>query len=195
MKLLVCAGIPLVIAVALGIASAFQGNFLVALIWIGIGIWIAAAILLGYLDSLMNPAFGIGSTLIAALSIFAAFHYSKATNFPLQRAYQEAMEGFLVLGERCAPITPPVFKLADQGAIACAYQGNSDMFGLVVNLGKALYYGPTMSLLDGVMSIDSDVPRSHCAVAFVEAEKLCKNPFPFMKEDDRNLLRATANER
>ncbi|MBD7962403.1 hypothetical protein [Comamonas avium] len=168
--------------------SFYNNQPLVALTLILAGGYTAITILLGVVDSLSNEYLKIAAAVIGILGLISVFFYNKAFDRNLQGTYYAVLSDMVSIDQRCKPMSPELSNIQTFGIAACAAQGNSDQLGAVVDLGKGLYFGPTVTILDtGIAQAASNSPN-YCARAFKAADDLCKTAFFSMNNASKRIL-------
>lgn len=178
----------LVVGLVLAGLSLHNGQPLVALTLALAGVYAAAGVAFGVSQALNSPTFQLAAGAVGLIGLVSVFLYNRAFDVNLQSAYAGALYEMGTLELRCRPMSPELADIQRFGVAACASQGNSDQMGAVVELGKGLHFGPTLSLADSAIGATKSEPPNYCAQAAQAASQLCPNAFISMTADERRAL-------
>ena len=189
---MISAGSFLVFGLGLAAVSLYNGLPVVALALALAGVYAGLGIFLGVTNSLQNQNFQISAGLIGVLGIIGVFLYNNAFNKDLQGAYIDVISSVGTMELFCRPTTPELLNIQKFAIAACARQGNVDQMGAVVELGKGLHFGPTLTLVDTGAGLSKGELPNYCVKAFRAANQLCPAAFATMNEASRNALSKAA---
>lgn len=178
----------LVAGLVLSAVSLYNGQPIVSLSLALAGGYVGLGILLGVSNTLASPTFQFSAALIGAIGLFGVFFYNRAFDTNLQGAYIEALSDLGTMELRCRPMSAELRSIQTFGVAACASQGNSDQMGAVVELGKGLHFGPTLSLVDTSVTLSKGEHPNYCARAFKAADRVCPLAFSSMSTKFRTAL-------
>lgn len=178
----------LVFGLGLAAVSLYNGLPVVALALALAGVYAGLGIFLGVISSLQNPYFQLSAGLIGVLGLVGVFLYNNAFNKDLQGAYIDVISSVGTMELSCRPMTPDLINIQKFAIAACSSQGNSDQMGAVVELGKGLHFGPTLTLVDTGTVLSKDELPNYCVRAFRAANQLCPSAFATMNKASRNAL-------
>lgn len=185
---IIFAGIFLALGIGLAILTFCKGMPAVALALALAGVYTGLGIFLGITDSLQNPIFQYLAAIIGAIGILSVFLYSNFFNIKLQSAYTDALITVGAMDTSCRPMKSELLDIQKFAIAACSTQGNSDQIGVVVEFGKGLHFGPTLTLVDSSVALSNGEVPNYCAKAFLAANQLCPAAFTSMSEASRNAL-------
>jgi hypothetical protein len=103
-------------------------------------------------------------------------------------AQRDFMHGLIASIAYSDPLDSRESKLVNMALRACNSQPHVDQLDLVVNLQKALYFGPGLSLADGVNSELSVDTRVRCLDYYRELRKTRPEFFITLERDHPWLL-------
>lgn len=178
----------LIAGVILSGISLYNNQPLVALSLLLAGAYTAIALLFGVGNSLSDPRFQITAALIGILGLVGVFLYNKAFDRNLQGAYYDVLSDMATMELRCSPMSKELANVQNFGITACAVQGNSDQMGAVVELGKGLHFGPTLTIIDTSVAQTTGQSPNYCARAFKAADELCKSAFFSLDSKSKRAL-------
>lgn len=160
----------------------------VALALLLAGIYVALGVILGISDSLENPMFKAAAAVIGILGIAGVFLYNRAFDVNLQQAYPEAAYALATMQMQCPAMSPALRNIQEFGIKACALQGNGDQMRALIELQKGVNFGPTLTLADSAIALQSGTPANYCAKAASAAAALCPAAFDTMSGPVRHAL-------
>ncbi|MEF9671911.1 hypothetical protein QNM99_03650 [Pseudomonas sp. PCH446] len=102
-----------------------------------------------------SPSFWLAPVCAAALTFFSVvdvFTSSHAVNFEEAEAQNDFLNVLIHLEAGSSPLSAREKMLAGEAFNVCALQENQDQQELVLGAQKALYFGPALTLADGVNS-------------------------------------------
>ncbi|PWN55086.1 hypothetical protein DEH80_13730 [Abyssibacter profundi] len=126
--------------------------------------------------------------------IAGVFVYHQAFNLDLQAAYAEALTDMISADPLCEDKPADFYRMKEFGVFACATQANRDQLSSLRDIAKARYFGPELTVLDGVYESKSKQERNYCAEAFAQLQERCPNAFQFMNQKHRSALMAAATD-
>ncbi|SAL18575.1 hypothetical protein AWB64_01264 [Caballeronia sordidicola] len=152
-----------------GIKSLLSGEYFSAGSSIICGGMVATAVTLRNFDVLSSNWWEVGACLCTAVSLFGAFAESPALDMERQEIQNEIWQqsaelAFGVYGTRV--LATEVTAEAENLLKSCAMQATLDLQATTVNAQKALYLGPTASLLEASAELTSKPPPQDCLAAF-----------------------------
>ncbi|MDH2077204.1 hypothetical protein [Pseudomonas atacamensis] len=150
---LVIGGTALLAGLVLAAIAAFDGRFLGAAGFVAAGIALAVTVL--FWEQWMNPGFWIASVCATALTFFSigdVLTSSHAVNFNEIEAQNDFLSLIINLQGWSSPMSLREKKLVKAAFKVCALQGAQDQQELVIGAQKAIYFGSTVTLVDGVNS-------------------------------------------
>lgn len=120
------------------------------------------------------------------LGIYAAFSASPAANMDLQTTRDGLLEAFIWAGSgHTAHLNAAEQSLAEKGVMTCAIEGTMDLSNLVFELQKANYFGPLMTLADGVASIFNEKKSMNCLTYYYALRKTKPEAFILFESKNR----------
>lgn len=178
------------LAVGLILAAIFlyDGQPVIALSLALAGGYAALGIFLGIGESWANPSFQLAAAFIGGIGLLGVFLHNRAFDTNLQGAYMNVLSDIVTIELRCRPMSTELRNMQPFGVAACASQQNSDQMGAVVELGKGLHFGPTLTLADSGVTLYKGEYPNYCARAFKATEQLCPLAFPSINKTSRSAL-------
>ena len=173
MPKLIFASIFALVGIALAALSFFNGQAIVALSLVLAGVYVGFGVAVGVSESVKNPVFQIAAAVISAIGLLGVFIYNRAFDVNLQRAHIDALYELATLEMKCRPMSAELRDIQKFGVAACATQRNSDQIGAVIELGKGLHFGPTLTLADAAVATSQSNAPNYCAKAYKAAVQLC----------------------
>ena len=194
MNQLVISALIVVAGLVLGIRAAINGNLIVSLALFIAALYFAAGTLIGFSSVFESPFWSIIAFVVMLASIAGVFSYHQAFNIDLQTAYSEALTDMISAGQLCEQQTADFYRMREFGVFACAMQANRDKQSSLRDLVKARYFGPELTVLDGVYEFQHKRERNYCAEAFTQLQQKCPNAFLFMTQKHRSALIKAATD-
>lgn len=178
----------LAVGLILAAVSLYNGQPVIALSLALAGGYAAFGIFMGVGESLVNPSFQLTAAVIGGIGLLGVFLYNRAFDTNLQGAYMYVLSDISTMESRCRPMSTELRNIHTFGLAACASQQNSDQMGVVVELGKGLHFGPTLTLADSAATLYKGEHPNYCARAFKATEQLCPSAFPSIDKTSRSAL-------
>lgn len=168
--------------------SLYNGQPVVALVLALAGGYAGLGIILGVSNTLLSQNFQFAAAFIGGIGLLSVFLYNRAFDTNMQVAYIEVLSDIGTMELRCGPMSVELRNIQTFGIAACASQGNSDRMGAVVELGKGLHFGPTLTLVDTTITLSKDEHPNYCARAFKAADQACPFAFSSVSKTSRTAL-------
>ncbi|MDR5810633.1 hypothetical protein [Caballeronia sp. LZ019] len=152
-----------------GIRSGLNGEYISAASSIMSGGMVAAAIILRYFEALASGWWEVGACLCTAVSLVGSIVESPALDIERQEIQNEIWQQSAELEfgvYRTHMLGPEVTAEAGNLLKSCAMQGIIDSQATTVSAQKALYLGPTASLLEASAELRSNPSPQDCLGAF-----------------------------
>lgn len=168
----------------LTLLSLIVGHWLSAVAWLLTGVLAAAATSLPELFEDWNPpgVWKAGAAIATGLFVFAILFEHPAFDRDRQKAHIEAFDGFgrMML---CVPQSAEINAIMNEGIKACLLQSHADMVDAIGQFQAAQYFGPRLSIIDGVRSASMKPEGDWCAEAYLAARPLCSWVFSGMSKE------------
>lgn len=191
---LICAGVLLAAGLGLAIVSLIHGQPIIALALAMAAVYVCLGVVIGITEAMDGPMFKVGAAAIGLVGIIGVFAYSRGLNPQVSSAHASALNDFAYADLRCPHPSSKLRAIDRLGIKACIVQNNSDQMAAVIDLAKAIHYGPTLSLADSAASLGHDEAPDYCAVAFKAADALCPSAFSSLSKSDREMLTKLGND-
>ncbi|MGE8149800.1 hypothetical protein ACQKP5_00925 [Pseudomonas vancouverensis] len=175
--------------VVLAALAGWDGRF-----WGAVGFFvagIAVAITVIAWDFYSEPVFWFAPILGAVLTIVSVadvFTSSHAVNYKETEAQDDFLNALIELQVDGSPMTAREKKLVGEAFRVCALQGNQDQLELVFSAQKAIYFGPALTLVDGVNSEITEQHPVRCLDYYRELRKTRASLFTKMERRNSWLL-------
>ncbi|WP_148661748.1 hypothetical protein [Pseudomonas putida] len=177
-RLLLCS-FAVFVGVVLAIMACFLSRYWAAAGFFVAGFSLAVTILLH--ENWLSPSFWLAPLLTAALTCFSVVDAMSSSHlFNLKEAAAQAdfLHELIWLQASSQSLTQKQRALVGSAFRACAMQGAEDQLDLVGNAGKAIYFGPVLTLADGVASALPKEPKLRCLDYYQELKKTRAELFP-----------------
>ncbi len=194
MNRLVISALIFVVGLVLGVLAAIDGRSVVSLALIMAALYCAAGTLLGFSAVFDSPIWSMVAFAVMLAGIVGVFAYKQAFNLDLQVAYADALADMISADPLCKDKPANFYRMKEFGFFACATQANRDQLSSLRDLAKARYFGPELTMLDGLYESQSERERNYCAEAFAELQESCPNAFLSMDQKSRSALLEAASE-
>lgn len=184
----ICAGVLLAAGIGLAIVSLIHGQPIIALALAMAAVYVCLGVVIGITDAIDSPMFKAAAAVIGLVGIIGVFAYSRGLSPQVSSAHASALNDFAYADLWCPHPSPKLLAIENLGIKACMKQSNSDQMASVIDLAKAIHYGPTLSLADSAASLGHSEAPDYCAVAFKAADALCPSAFSSLSKSDRETL-------
>ncbi|HGQ7447457.1 TPA: hypothetical protein ACL1QS_005777 [Pseudomonas aeruginosa] len=164
------------VALLLALLALANGN------WPSAGLFFIAGILLAIRGVLRVPLFHqtpvleLGAGLLTVVSIIAVLAGGRAFHPENAAAHAELLERFSEAGTQqnsCPSQHRDISAILQVGIKSCGLQDTTDMMSFVSELKKAQSFGPTLSVIDGLISSSSSGRTDACYESYIRTTELC----------------------
>ncbi|MDD2056566.1 hypothetical protein N5D52_14930 [Pseudomonas sp. GD03860] len=152
---------------------------------------LALAITILLFEDVMSPSFWLASTCTAALTLFSildTFTSSHLVNLKEADAQNDFVTELMQLEAGSARLNSREKGIVTEALKTCVVQGYSDGMDMVVSAQKSIYFGPTLSLADGVNSALQIERPPRCLDYYRELRKTQPQLFMQMEKSHPWLL-------
>lgn len=182
-----------IVGICLGVSAAFSGHFWGAASFVVAGV--ACGITFACFEEVSaNPSFWPLTVLAGAATIFSVYDVflsSPATDMKEQAAAIDLVSLLLPLDmdSQGLHLSTAERTLIHRGVVVCSMQQNTDVLDLTVNAQKAISYGPTATLIDGVDSALAQKKDIRCLDYYRELRKTQAGLFVFFEKQHPWVVR------
>lgn len=192
MSRFIIAAIVALLGIVVAVVFLFKGRVIMAVSTLLTGFYVAFTVIFGFYNSLEDPLLKLIVVAIGAIGLVGVFTSNRAFNINLQNAHAEALYEILTLETHCTPMSAELLDIQKSALPACAMQSNSDQQAAVIELGKGLYFGPRLSLIDSTVSISGADRPDYCAQIYKAAITLCPTIVYLTSKESHNALISAA---
>lgn len=188
---LILGGMAFFTGVVLAVFAFSESRYWGAAGYLAAGLALAITILL--FEDVMSPSFWLASTCTAALTLFSildTFTSSHLANLKEAEAQSDFVTELMQLEAGSARLNSRERRIVTAALKTCVVQGYSDGMDMVVSAQKSIYFGPTLSLADGVNSALQSERPPRCLDYYRELRKTQPQLFIQMEKSHPWLLEA-----